>query len=74
LKGPVLNYLKEKKANSSSLKTYYSMKNFLMGQTHLLQLKEYSHENFKGKKVISKKNARILSLKSGSKKGFFSRA
>jgi hypothetical protein len=49
------------------------MKNFLKGQTHLLQLKEYSHENFKGKKVMSKKTLGFY-LKSGSKKGFFSQA
>ncbi len=50
---PVINYMKEKKANSNRVKTYYS-ESFLKGQLHFLQLKEHLPKNVKGKRACAK--------------------
>jgi hypothetical protein len=66
VKGPVINYVKEKKAKFRQCKKVLFKGRHLKGQVHYLQLKNI-HEKLKRQKDQCK-NSRDISFKSGRKK------
>ncbi len=60
------NYMKEKRANSNRVKTYYP-ESFLEGQSHFLQLKEYLPKTAKDKKACTKNTLKFSFRKVANK-------